>query len=71
LTWWRRIEVSGEVAEAGQDVQPQMAAVCRPGGGTGLMSLLPDVHPFSQGDAPVAGVEEGVPADLDVDLLGP
>jgi hypothetical protein len=59
-----------EVTEAGQDVQAQVAAVGRPGGGPGLMGLLPDRHPFTQRDLSFSRVEERLLGQFDVDLFG-
>jgi hypothetical protein len=61
--------VEGEVAESGQDVESEVAVVGGPGGGSGLVGLLPDVDPFGERDLSVAGVEECFSGEFDVDLL--
>ncbi len=47
--------VQGCVAEAGQDVIAKIAVVGDPLGGSGLVSLAPDRHPFGEGDPPAFG----------------
>ncbi|WP_240942250.1 hypothetical protein [Planosporangium thailandense] len=57
------------VAEAGQDVVAQMAAVGRPLGRAGDVAGFPDGDPFGEGDPAEGGVEVGVEGLFDLDLL--
>src|SRR2546430_8657510 len=57
------------VAEAGQDVGAQVAAVGGPFGRAGEVAGFPDGHPFGQGDPPGGGVEVGVQGLVHLDLF--
>jgi hypothetical protein len=59
----------GGVAEVGQDVGAQVAAVGGPLGGAGLVSGFPDGDPLGEADPAGSRVEVGVVGLVEVDLL--
>ncbi|MEO3931072.1 hypothetical protein ABGB07_45615 [Micromonosporaceae bacterium B7E4] len=61
----------GCVAEAGEDVVAQVAAVGGPFRVAGDVAGFPDGDPFGESDAAEGGVEVGVEGLVEVDLLTP